>query len=118
MSTCHTPPPNRKMMIQRVGHQLAQRHGKQRTYTQPQIQESALAAGYAMDIHCWAYCVFMAMPDFNHFHQSIGESCDFSEMRATMFEGLNLDGFSLSDISLPDFELGSIFDLGSLFDHS
>lgn len=115
MSTCHTPPPNRKMMIQRVGQQLAQRHGKQRTYTQPQIQDSALAAGYGMDIHCWAYCVFMDMPSFNLFHHSIGESCDFGEMRATMFDGLNFDGFSLSDINLPDFDWPD-FSLGSIFD--
>jgi hypothetical protein len=103
------------MMIQRVGQQLTQRHGKQRTYTQPQIQDSALAAGYGLDIHCWAYCVFMDMPSFNLFHQSIGESCDFNEMRSTMFDGLNLEGFSLSDISLPDVDWPD-FDLGSIFD--
>jgi hypothetical protein len=105
MSTCHTPPPNRKLMIDRVGQELTRRHGKQRHYSQTQISSAASATGYPIDVHCWAYCVFMDSQSFGDYHLSIGEICNYDAMRTTMLESLGSGlGFSLPSFSWPDFD--------------
>ncbi len=124
MSTCHTPPPNRKLMSDRVGQELTKRHGKQHHYSQPQIQSAASAVGYPIDVHCWAYCVFMDASSFGDYHVSIGEICDYDGMRTTMLESLGSGlGFSLPSIDwsgITSFELPSVswpdIDLSSFFD--
>jgi hypothetical protein len=131
MSLCHTPPPNRKMMIDRVGRELNTRHGKQKSYTQPQIQSAASAVGYPVDVHCWAMCVFMDQSDFLAYHAAIGEVCNYDLMRATMLESLGVPlPFGLPSINWPSFNFGGIsmpeisrpeiswpeIDLGSFFD--
>lgn len=103
------------MLVDRVGKELVSRHGKQRTYSQPQIQSAAQHVGYPLDVHCWAYCVFMDAGSFNDFHRSIGEACDYTAMKATMLDGLSGGGFQLPDLDLswiewPDINLSSIFD--------
>ncbi|MBX3096329.1 MAG: hypothetical protein KF812_05650 [Fimbriimonadaceae bacterium] len=104
MSLCHTPPPNRKLMIDKVGRELNQEHGKQKSYTQPQIQSAASNVGYPMDVHCWAMCVFMDADSFNRFHATIGEACNYDVMRGTMLQSLGLNlPFNLPQISWPDF---------------
>lgn len=103
------------MMVDRVGQQLVAKHGKQKYYTQPQISSAASAAGYPIDVHCWAYCVFMDEPSFDAFHRSIGEICDFTAMKTTMLQGLAGGGFGLPDLDLswiewPDLDLGGMLD--------
>lgn len=121
------------MMIDRVGHELNTRHGKQKSYTQPQIQSAASNVGYPIDVHCWAMCVFMDQPDFNSFHETLGEACNYDLMRTTMLEslgpnlGFRLPQFNLPDFGLINFEMPSMdlpeitwpeIDLGSFFDWS
>jgi hypothetical protein len=103
------------MLVDRVGKELIARHGKQRTYTQPQIQSAAQQVGYPIDVHCWAYCIFMDHGAFDEFHRSIGEACDYTSMKATMLDSLSGGGFQLPDLGLswiewPDIDLSLIFD--------
>lgn len=92
------------MMIDRVGSQLHTRHGKKKSYTQAEITAAAREAGYSIDVHCWAYCVFMDESSFRAYHESIGEVCNYDATRATMLESLGPSlGFSLPHISMPDF---------------
>ncbi len=101
-------------MVDRIGKQVTERHGKQKYYTQPQIQSAATAAGYPIDIHCWAYCVFMDLDGFDSFHQSIGEVCDYSSMKSTMLEGIASSGSLLKNINLSWREWPSIDLSGAL----
>ena len=103
------------MLVDRVGKELVTNHGKQKYYTQQQIHSAASSAGYPIDVHCWAYCIFMDSPTFDDYHATIGESCDFVGMKATMLEGVTSGGFEWPDIDLswiewPDIDLGSMFD--------
>ncbi len=131
------------MMIDRVGRELTAKHGKQKSYTPPQIQSAASNVGYPIDVHCWAMCVFMSQSDFAAYHDSIGESCNYDLMRGTMLDSLGVNlpfklpqinypdlsfvNFSIPDINLPSFNLPEInlpdiswpeIDLSSFFDWS
>jgi hypothetical protein len=96
-------------MIDRVGRDLNARYGKKRHYSQSEIHSAASSNGYAVDLHCWAYCVFMDSPSFHSYHQSIGETCDYDAMRTTMLESLGPNlGFALPTISWPNLEMPQI----------
>ena len=114
MATCHTPPPNRKMMVDRVGKNLVDQHGKKRYYTKAEIHDAASSAGYPIDVHCWAMCVFMDQPSFDSIHAAAGEACNFAEMKATMLDALSPGGFQLPDLNLswiewPDVDVSGLF---------
>ena len=117
MSTCHTPPPDRKQLIKRVGQKLVQRHGKRPTYTQPQIQSAAGSCGYPIDWHCWAYCIFMSQDSFDSYHTTLGEACDYMDMKGTMLASLGESGSLLPDLNLSWIEWPDMgIDLSGVFD--
>jgi hypothetical protein len=64
-------------------------------------------------------CLFASAADFNKYHASIGETCDYSAMKSEMAIALT-DGaseswfdFDLSWLEWPELDLSSIF---SFFD--
>jgi hypothetical protein len=111
------PPKDKKSLIGAVGKDLVQAHGKQKYYKPDQVRRSAERCGYAVDVHCWAYCVFTTPEDFNALHAALGEACcDYAAMKAEVLADLAGAGsFSLFDVDLswlewPDIDLSSIFD--------
>ncbi len=116
MSACHIKPEDKKAFISAVGEELVKRHGKQKYYKPSEIRSAADKLGYAVDIHCWAYCIYSTPIDFATIHDAAGEVCDYGAMRAEVLTDLATDGiFAWPDIDLswldwPDIDLSSIFD--------
>lgn len=107
----------KKELANKIGADLVKKHGKQKYYSQPQIRKSLDQYGYAIDIHCWAYVLFMNHQNFDAYHQQIGETCDFVAMKGSMLSSVTdhvsdtwLDfDFDLSWLELPDIDLSDIF---------
>lgn len=114
MGACHLEPADKKKLIGDVGEELVRTHGKQKYYKPAQVRRAATATNHAVDVHCWAYCVFTTPSDFATFHAASGEVCDYGAMRASVLEDLAPNGFSSVDLDLPwldwpDIDLSAIF---------
>ncbi len=67
MTACHRKPDNKKKFIGSIGKALVHRHGKKPFYKPSEIRQAADTCGYAVDLHCWAYCVFCLLLTLRHF---------------------------------------------------
>ena len=116
MPACHLKPNDKKAFIGAVGQDLVRTHGKQKYYKPADIRRSAERCGYAVDLHCWAYCFFSTPEDFRALHAAAGEVCDYVAMKTEVLTDLASGAsFSLFDLDLswlewPDIDLSSIFD--------
>jgi hypothetical protein len=107
---------DRKAYVTDVGEILVKNHGKKKFYSPEQVKNASKQTKYEVDWHCWAMCVFSSPTDFNAYHESVGENCDYGSMKEEM-TSLLTDGQSdswfdldLSWLEWPDVELPSIFD--------
>jgi len=116
MPACHLKPEDKKALISAVGEELVRTHGKRKYYTPTQVRRAAESRGYAVDIHCWAYCIFCTPGDFKDIHDVAGEVCDYAAMKAEVLADLAAGGavswldIDLSWLEWPDIDLSSIFD--------
>lgn len=111
-------PADRRRQIQRVGNDLVQHYGKRKFYSVKQVRESNERLLIPIDFCCWSHAAFNTHSDFDAFHQSIGESCDYLGMKSDMLASVsksddasswfNFD-FDLSWIEFPDLDW-SLFD--------
>lgn len=112
-------PADRRKQIQRVGNDLLQHYGKKRHYTVREVQRANLRQAIPLDFCCWSHAAFNSHGDFDAFHQSLGESCDYLAMKADMLSAVsktddaaswfNFD-FDLSWLEFPDIDW-SLFDV-------
>jgi hypothetical protein len=71
--------------------------------------------GIGADFFCWSHAAFNSHGDFDAYHRSIGEDCDYASMKAEMLASVSsVDDASWFDIDLswlefPDVDW-SIFD--------
>ena len=108
----------KKELSIKIGNDLAATHGKKKFYTQKQVRRSLDKHDYGLDIHCWAYCLFMDHQSFDLYHESINEACDYISMKESMVASVTdhasdswLDfDFDLSWLEFPDIDLSDIFD--------
>ena len=116
MSTCNTPPKNKKEFIIKLGNHLNASYGKKPFYSVKETKDSMKSLDYPIDYFCWGHAVFNAAIDFHRHHQSIGETCDQAEMKAEMGNAFAeaADGswfdVDLSWLEWPDIDFSSFFD--------
>ena len=123
MTTCHRPPaPNdRAMLRNRLGTGLVQRFGKRTSYTSRQVLDTLGSMPYIpFDWYCWGMATYMTLVDFDAYHRSIGEACDWSAMHGVITEAATTAGggaWSVTDL-VPDLSsLGDLVpDLSSIGD--
>lgn len=109
---------DKKLLGTTIGNDLAKTYGKKKYYSQEEIKKSLKKYDYKIDIHCWAYCLFMEHDGFDDYHRTIGESCNYIDMKSSMITSITdnasdswLDfDFDLSWLDWPDIEISSIFD--------
>ena len=115
MPMCDVSPENKRAMGVAVGEDLVRHHGKKPYYTVKEVQEGVQRRGYAVDWSCWALCLYTSPADFNEYHHSLGEDCDYASMKgemvSAMTEGASDSWFDadLSWLEWPDIDLSSIF---------
>jgi len=116
MASCELAPEDKKAYGKEVGEILVKNHGKKKFYSPEEVKTASSHSRFAMDWHCWAMCLYTSPSDFEAYHRSVGETCDYGSMKADMTSALT-DGASESwfdlDVSWldwPDIELSSVFD--------
>ena len=108
---------DKKQYAKDVGKILVQEYGKQKYYSPNRVKRASKKTKWDIDWHCWAMCLYTSPDDFNRYHKSIGESCDYASMKGEMAYAIT-DGvseswfdFDLSWLEWPDFDVPSIFDI-------
>jgi len=114
MTLCSLAPEDKKAYGKEVGEILIKNYGKKKYYTPAQVKKASEQSKY--DWHCWAMCLYTSPTDFDLYHKSIGETCNYAEMKSEMVAAMT-DGASSSwfDIDMswlewPDIDFSSIFD--------
>jgi hypothetical protein len=65
----------------RLGPQLRERYGRARSYTSAQVKRTIQEGGFnAADYVCYALCMYCDRTEFDAYHESTGEVCDYDAM--------------------------------------
>ncbi|WP_147383990.1 DUF6559 family protein [Noviherbaspirillum sedimenti] len=108
-------PRDRKSQVKAVGNDLVKHYGKKRFYTVQQVKDANRRNDIGIDAGCWSHAAFNSHSDFDAYHESIGEKCDYAAMKSEMLGSVsNASDASWFDIDLswlefPDMDW-SIFD--------
>lgn len=118
MPACAIKPEDRRRQVRLVGNDLVKNHGKKPFYTVQEVKNANRRQGISYDAACWSHALFNSHPDFDEYHQRIGESCDYVGMKRAMAESITFStetkswfdfDFDLSWIELPSVDW-SVFD--------
>lgn len=116
MPACSIRPTDQKLLGKKIGEDLGNHYGKKRYYSRTEVESALQREAFPMDWSCWAFCLYLSPGDFDSYHSSIGETCNYALMKGEMVSALT-DGASdswfdwdLSWLDWPDIDLSAIFD--------
>jgi hypothetical protein len=115
MPACAISPADRRRQVRLVGNDLLKNHGKKPYYTVQEVKNANRRQGISYDIACWSHATFNSHADFDAYHQSIGETCDYVSMKGEMLSSVSdaVDtswfDIDLSWLEFPDIDF-SLFD--------
>ena len=118
---CTPLPDNKKQYIKDVGTILLHDYGKKEFYKPEEIKKANQKTSWGTsgtDFSCWSMSVFSSHEDFDAYHRSAGEVCDYVEMKQTMLEGISGNNFDFSFLEFTDSDINidsSWLDLGEIF---
>jgi hypothetical protein len=98
---CAISPGDRRNQVRLVGNDLVKQHGKKRYYTVQEVKNANRRQGINYDVACWSHAMFNSHEDFDKYHQSIGETCDYVSMKGEMVSSVS----SGDESSWLDFDL-------------
>lgn len=115
-TTCNTPPADKKAYITDIGKTLVKRYGKKKFYKPKEVKRASKESPWAdYDYACWGMSIFTSREDFKSYHDSAGETCDYTEMRTTMLSDIARE--DIKWIDMPEIELDSSWlDFDSIID--
>ena len=115
MRACAIAPADRRKQVQLVGSDLVKHYGKKPYYSVQEVKDANRRQNINYDVGCWSHATFNTHSDFDSYHQSIGESCDYVAMKSDMLSSVSAAtdtswfDFDLSWLEFPDIDF-SIFD--------
>ena len=118
MTTCTISPSDRRHQVSVVGNDLVRHYGKKENYSVQEVKNANRLQGTNVDFVSWSHAVFNTRPDFDQYHETLGESCDYASMKSDMLSSVsNTDiasdtswfDIDLSWLSFPDIDF-SFFD--------
>jgi len=115
MPACAIAPADRRKQVQLVGNDLLKNYGRKKYYTVQEVKDANRRQGIGLDFACWSHATFNSHRDFDEYHRSIGESCDYAAMKSDMLSSVGSSAdtswfdFDLSWLEFPDIDL-SLFD--------
>lgn len=121
---CPPAPENKKAYISEIGTILVKEHGKKKYYTPEEVKKASKKSTHyntsGLDWSCWAMCTFSSHSDFDAYHQTTGEACDYVVMKTEMLSGIattSTIGMDTVDwFSIPDLDIdASWLDFGETF---
>ena len=89
MPACLIAPSDRRTQARLVGNDLVKNYGKKPYYTTLEVRNANRRQGIQADFTCWSYAMFSSHEDFNAYHQSLGESCDYVAMKGEMLSSVS-----------------------------
>lgn len=113
-ASCATPPKDKKAYAEAVGRQLVKEYGKKKFYSVSEVQNAAKTLK-SVDWVCWGMCLYVSPSEFKEYHESIGEVCNYSEMKsemATAVTGVTSDSWFDADLSWlewPEIDVSHVF---------
>ncbi|GAB3377727.1 hypothetical protein [Lysobacter fragariae] len=116
-SACALAPKDKRRQLKGVGDDLVGHYGKRRYYTIQEVKDANRRQGISLDFGCWSHSAFNSHGDFDAYHASIGEACDYVAMKTEMLSSISQSNetswldfdFDLSWLEFPDIDW-SIFD--------
>lgn len=81
---------------------LQSTYGEQTTYTPLQVKKVLTEWGYSTSYDCYGLAMYCNEIDFDEYHRSIGESCDYAAMRSEISKCLFYDDRDFSPDILVD----------------
>ena len=98
---------------------MAKDYGKSKTYTPKQVKKTIERSGLSVADACYGIAMFSSREAFDQYHQEIGESCNYDDMRSEIAEKhFGGDGaFEVSDVEMASSSYGGSADAGG-FDGS
>lgn len=89
MPACAIAPADRRQQVRLVGNDLLKNHGRRQHYSVQEVKNANRRQGINPDVACWSHATFNSHRDFDQYHQSIGESCDYVAMKSEMLESVS-----------------------------
>lgn len=108
-------PADRRRQMKLVGDDLVKTYGRKQFYSVEEVKAANRRQHVSLDFGCWSHAAFNSHRDFDAYHQSIGESCDYVSMKADMLSSVSTAtdtswfDIDLSWLEFPDIDW-SIFD--------
>lgn len=115
MRACAMKPSDRREQVRRVGNDLVRHYGKKRFYTVDEVKNAHRRQSIGLDFACWSHAAFNSHGDFDAYHRSVGENCDYAAMKREMLDAVSDSSdtswfdIDLSWLDFPDIDW-SIFD--------
>jgi len=91
MDVTAIPVVDKQQLAKRVGVDLVKHHGKKQHYSVAEIKSSARRLNFPDTWDCWALSMYCSPGDFDQYHRTIGEICDFSSMHHMMIDAVSQD---------------------------
>ena len=112
---CEMKPQDRRRQVKVVGDDLLKNYGRKPFYSVEEVKAANRRQQVTPDFGCWSHATFNSHSDFDAYHRSIGESCDYVGMKAEMLSSVSNAtdtswfDFDLSWLEFPDIDF-SLFD--------
>jgi hypothetical protein len=109
MPICAISPSDKRAQAKVVGEDLVRHYGRKKYYTVQEVKDANRRSGVNVDFCCWSHAMFNSHADFDDYHRSIGEACDYSSMKSEMLSSVSDSGdASWFDIDLSWLEFPSV----------
>jgi hypothetical protein len=95
-----------RLYARQLGRLLQARHGRQNSYTPVQVKTAIGEAGFNTNYDCYGLAMYCNDTDFNSYHHSIGEYCDYRSMQSEIGQclfGNNVE-FNMTMVLDPEFQ--------------
>jgi hypothetical protein len=99
MSACYISPSDRRRQVSIVGNDLVRHYGKKENYSIQEVRNANRRQGINVDVVCWSHAVFNSHTDFDQYHETLGETCDYVSMKSDMLSSVS-NASSTSDASI------------------
>ena len=115
MRACAISPADRREQVRLVGNDLVKNYGKKKFYSVQEVKAANRRQDVSLDVACWSHAMFNSHGDFDAYHRSVGENCDYIAMKGEMVSSVSHDAdtswfdLDLSWLEFPDIDF-SIFD--------
>ncbi len=115
MPACRIRPEDRRNQTRLVGNDLLKNYGRKQYYSVEEVKKANWRQKIDVDFACWSHAIFNSHTDFDSYHASIGEVCDYASMKSEMLSSVSSStdpswfDIDLSWLEFPDIDL-SLFD--------